>query len=237
MSPHHDLTGVRRPGLAAVALTATAGYVDAFVFLRVTRVFIANQSGNLIVGGMSAVGGKVGDVVLPFVSVLAYIAGAATAAALFDRPERQGRRRLLDTVAAVIVALVGAAVALAVAGEGHAAGPRSPVVIGVVAATALSMGAQATAVRRAGGVAVLTTASTGAITSLGVELGRHRGSLDPAARARATRLAAIVVAYVGGAAGGAALSVHTSLGPELLVVPCAVLVALMAHQLLGGPAS
>ena len=169
MSPDHDLTGVRRPGLAAVALTATAGYVDAFVFLRVTRVFIANQSGNLIVGGMSAVGGKVGDVVLPFVSVLAYIAGAATAAALFDRPERQGRRRLLDTVAAVIVALVGAAVALAVAGEGHAAGPRSPVVIGVVAATALSMGAQATAVRRAGGVAVLTTASTGAITSLGVE--------------------------------------------------------------------
>ena len=138
MSPDHDLTGVRRPGLAAVALTATAGYVDAFVFLRVTRVFIANQSGNLIVGGMSAVGGKVGDVVLPFVSVLAYIAGAATAAALFDRPERQGRRRLLDTVAAVVVALVGAAVALAVAGEGHAAGPRSPVVIGVVAATALS---------------------------------------------------------------------------------------------------
>ena len=82
-------------------LAAVAGYVDAYVFLRVTRVFIANQSGNLIVGGMSAVGGKVGDVVLPFVSVLAYIAGAAAAAALFDRPgatgpsapRRHGRRR------------------------------------------------------------------------------------------------------------------------------------------------
>ena len=121
--------------------------------------------------------------VLPFVSVLAYIAGAAAAAAAFDRPDRQGRRRLVDTVAAVIVTLAGAAAVLALAGEGRAAGPRTPLVVGVVAAAALSMGAQATAVRRTGGVAVLTTASTGAITSLGVELGRHRGQLDPAARA------------------------------------------------------
>ena len=231
MSPTHDLSGVRRPGVAAVALTAVAGYVDAFVFLRVTRVFIANQSGNLIVGGMSAAGGKVGDVVLPFVSVLAYIAGAAAAAAAFDRPDRQGRRRLVDTVAAVIVTLAGAALVLGLAGEGRAAGPRTPLVIGVVAAAALSMGAQATAVRRTGGVAVLTTASTGAITSLGVELGRHRGHLDPAARARSARLVAVVVAYVGGATAGAALSVHTGLGPELLLVPCLALGALLIAQL------
>ncbi len=234
MSPtNHDLTGVRRPGTSAVVLTAVAGFVDAYVFLRVTRVFIANQSGNLIVGGMSAAGGKVGDVVLPFVSVLAYIAGAAAAAALFDRPERQGRRRLVDTVAAVIVVLAVAGLALAIAGEGRAAGPRTPLVIAVVAATALAMGAQATAVRRSGGVAILTTASTGAITSLGVELGRHRGSLDPAARARAARLTAVVVGYVGGAAGGAALSLHTGLGPELLVVPCAVLAGLLVAQCAG----
>lgn len=232
MSPtHHDLTGVRRPGVSAVVLAAVAGYVDAYVFLRVTRVFIANQSGNLIVGGMSAVGGKVGDVVLPFVSVLAYIAGAAAAAALFDRPERQGRRRLIDTVAAVIVVLAGAALALALAGEGHHAGPRSPLVIGIVAAAALCMGAQATAIRRSGGVAILTTASTGAITSLGVELGRHRGSLDPAARARSARLVSVVVGYVGGAACGAALSLHTGLRPELLAVPCIALAGLLVAQL------
>jgi uncharacterized membrane protein YoaK (UPF0700 family) len=237
MSPHHDLTGVRRPGICAVVLTAVAGYVDAFVFLRVSEVFIANQSGNLIVGGMTAAGSDLGDISLPIASVIAYVVGAAAAAALFDRPSRQGRRRLIDTVAAVIVALAGAAAALAIAGEGHHAGGSSPLVLGVVAATALSMGAQATAVRRTGGVAVLTTASTGAITTLGVELGRHRGRLDPAARTRVSRLVAVVTAYVGGAAAGAALSLHTGLGPELLLVPCVALAGILVGQRGGAPSS
>jgi uncharacterized membrane protein YoaK (UPF0700 family) len=227
----HHLLGVRRPTASALVLAAVAGYVDAFVYLRVTDVFIANQSGNLILGGISAAGGEVGEVLLPFVSVMAYIAGAAAASAAFDRPDRQGRRRLVDTLAAVVVVLAGCTVALQLAGEGLAPAPRSPLVIGVVAAAAAAMGAQATAIRRAGGVSVLTTASTGAITSLGVELGRHRGSLDPAARARAGRLVALVSSYVGGAAAGAALSVHTVRGPELLAVPCLALAALWVAQL------
>lgn len=232
MSPaEHDLRGVRRPGIVAALLAGVAGYVDAYVYLRVSEVFIANQSGNLIVGGMSAAGGKVGDVVLPFVAVLAYIGGAAAAAALFDRPDRQGRRRLVDTLAAVIVVLAGSALALALAGEGLVAGPRTPLVVAIVAAASCSMGAQATAVRRSGGVAVLTTASTGAITSIGAELGRRRGRLDPAARDRIARLAAVVGGYVGGAALGAALAVHTARGPELLVVPCLVLAAIVVAHL------
>jgi uncharacterized membrane protein YoaK (UPF0700 family) len=226
----HHLLGVRRPTASALLLSAVAGYVDAYVFLRVSDVFIANQSGNLIVGGISAAGGEVGDVLLPFVSVLAYVLGAAAASAAFDRPDRSGRRRLTDTVAAVIVVLTGCAVALQLAGEGRAPAPRSALVAGVVAAAAAAMGAQATAIRRAGGVSVLTTASTGAITALGVELGRHRGSLDPAARARAGRLVALVLCYVGGAASGAALSVHTDRGPELLAVPCLALAALLIAQ-------
>jgi uncharacterized membrane protein YoaK (UPF0700 family) len=97
------------------------------------------------------------------------------------------------------------------------------------------MGALATAVRRAGGVAVLTTASTGAITSIGVELGRRRGRLDPAARTRIARLATVVGGYVGGAAGAAVLADHTSFGPELLVVPCLAMGLMLTAQL--GPSS
>jgi uncharacterized membrane protein YoaK (UPF0700 family) len=220
---------------AAVVLAAVAGYVDAFVFLRVAQVFIANQSGNLIVGGMAIGGSDVGDLVLPAVSVVAYIGGAALAAALFDRPSRQGRLRLFDTVSGVVAVLLGSWVALALAGEGHRVGPRTGLVVAIVATTALSMGALATAVRRAGGVAVLTTASTGAITSIGVELGRRRGRLDPAARTRIARLATVVGGYVGGAAGAALLADHTSFGPELLVVPCIAMGLMLAAQL--GPPS
>jgi uncharacterized membrane protein YoaK (UPF0700 family) len=220
---------------AAVVLAAVAGYVDAFVFLRVAQVFIANQSGNLIVGGMAIGGSDVGDLVLPAVSVVAYIGGAAVAAALFDRPSRQGRLRLFDTVSGVVAVLLGSWVALALAGEGRDVGPRTGLVVAIVATTALSMGALATAVRRAGGVAVLTTASTGAITSIGVELGRRRGRLDPAARTRIARLATVVGGYVGGAAGAALLADHTSFGPELLVVPCIAMGLMLAAQL--GPPS
>lgn len=235
MSADLDAAGVRRPLTAAVVLAGVAGYVDAFVFLRVAQVFIANQSGNLIVGGMAIGGSEVGDLVLPAVSVLAYIGGAALAAALFDRPSRQGRRRLFDTVAGVIVVLLAAWVGLAVAGEGRHVGPRTALVVTIVAATALSMGALATAVRRAGGVSVLTTASTGAITSIGVELGRHRGAIDPMARTRIVRTASVVGGYVGGAAGAALLADHTSFGPELLVLPCVAMGLMLASQL--GPPS
>ena len=230
-SDEQHLLGVRRPTASALVLAAVAGYVDAYVYLRVTEVFIANQSGNLILGGITAAGGEVGQVLLPFASVLAYVAGAAAAAAAFDRPDRQGRGRLVDTLVAVVVVLAGCAAALQWAGEGLTPSPRTALTTAVVAAAAAAMGAQATAIRRAGGVSVLTTASTGSITSLGVELGRHRGSMDPAARARAARLLALVLCYVGGAAGGAALSVHTARGPELLVVPCLALVALLVAQL------
>lgn len=235
MSADLDAAGVRRPLTAAVVLAAVAGYVDAFVFLRVAQVFIANQSGNLIVGGMAIGGSDVGDLVLPAVSVVAYIGGAALAAALFDRPSRQGRLRLFDTVSGVVVVLLSSWVALALAGEGREVGPRTGLVVAIVATTALSMGALATAVRRAGGVAVLTTASTGAITSIGVELGRRRGRLDPAARTRIARLATVVGGYVSGAAGAALLADHTSFGPELLVVPCVAMALMLASQL--GPSS
>lgn len=231
MSADLDAAGVRRPRTAAVVLAGVAGYVDAFVFLRVAQVFIANQSGNLIVGGMAIGGSDVGDLVLPATSVVAYIAGAALAAALFDRPAHQGRRRLFDTVSGVVVVLLLAGTALAIAGEGHRVGPRTALVVAVVAMTALSMGALATAVRRACGVAVLTTASTGAITSIGVELGRRRGGPDPAARTRIARLAAVVGGYVAGAAGAAALAERTSFGAELLVVPCVAMALMLAAQL------
>ncbi len=235
MSADLDAAGVRRPRTAAVVLAGVAGYVDAFVFLRVAEVFIANQSGNLIVGGMAIGGSDVGDLVLPATSVVAYIAGAALAAALFDRPSSQGRRRLLDTVSGVVVVLLAAGAGLAIAGEGRQVGPRTTLVVVIVAMTALSMGALATAVRRAGGVAVLTTASTGAITSIGVELGRRRGGPDPAARTRIARLAAVVGGYVAGAAGAAALADHTSFGPVLLVVPCVAMGLMLAAQLGGSP--
>lgn len=221
-APRAALTGRTAIGAAAV-LAAVAGYVDAFVYLRVAAVFVANQSGNLILGGIGVAGGEVGDVALLAAAVLSYVAGAAVATAAFGRSGANERHRAMGTLAAVIVVLGGCALALSLAGQGRVPSPRSALVLGVVCAAAAALGAQATLIRRAGDVSVLTTASTGSVTSIGVELGSGTILRDPRSRSRVLRLCAVVVAYVGGAVLGGALSVHTDRGPELLAGPCAVL--------------
>ena len=102
----------------------------------------------------------------------------------------------------------------------------------LAAAIAATMGAQGTAIRRVGRVDVLTTASTGSITSFGAELGRW--SSDPGASSRAGRLFAVTTSYVGGATFGALLATRTSVGAELLLGAAAVAAAVaVLHPRLG----
>ena len=231
-----DRTSIERGALiAACALTVAAGYVDAVVFLRIAEVFTANQSGNLILGGVAAGGGRAGDVLLPAVSVGAYVAGAAAATWLVHRSGDERQHRLSSTSAFVAVALTAVAVVAAATGTGDERGPRTALVVALVVAIAAAMGAQGTAIRRVGGVPVLTTASTGSITSFGTELGRW--SRDPGASSRAWRLFAVTACYVGGATLGALLATRTSAGAELLLGAAAVAaaVALLHPRLTDDP--
>lgn len=223
---------MHRPLVVAAVLATVSGYVDAYVFLCVAEVFIANQSGNLIIAGMTMGGSDVRDLVLTATSLVAYTAGAAVAAALFHRPDRWQRRRLIDTSLTTLGVLAAATAILAISGHGVEPERRSPAIVIVVGACAMAMGAQATAVRRAGGIPVLVTAGTGAITSIGVELGRSRGRLEPAAREKAARMAAIIVTYVAGAALAALVVEHLVAGPLLLLAPCVVLAGIVGSQML-----
>jgi uncharacterized membrane protein YoaK (UPF0700 family) len=226
-----DSSALRHPAVLALGLLLVAGYVDAFVFLRVAEVFTANQSGNLVVAGI-ALGSHPGEgTVLPLVAVTAYVLGAGLSVALFDGHDG-GRRRIVGVLATLIGVLVGLILLLESADMGHRRGGVRWVVYLTVALAALAMGSQATAVRQVGAVPVLTTAGSGAVTNLGVSLARlgPRGARQEA-RTAAGLLALTTSAYVGGAALGALACTRTELGPPLLVVPIAVLVAMMALPL------
>jgi len=236
-----DTAGIGAVATVAAVLSAVGGYVDAVVYLRVARVFIANQSGNLILEGIALGERRWADAVLPIASIAGFVVGAAIVVALADRrpddPE-SGRRRVRGVLAAETLLLLALAGVLWVAGLGRSVGPVGPVVGLVVGWAAGAMGAQAVAVRRARGLPVLTTAGSGALTDLGVALGR---SADAAERrlvpAVVRTIGTVVVFYVAGATAGALLASATSLGPELLVVPAVVVFCLLVVERLADPSS
>ncbi len=153
----------------ALALTATAGGVDAIGWLTLGHVFSAHMSGNTV-GMMShaAFGewreaGRAAFVIVAFISGL--VIGAGTAAASRRMRFRIGFSLALAIEAAMLLALL-------LMGE-HASGKGGVVPLrpagtyyALVALAAGSMGVQSATLRRVGGSRVHTTFVTGALARL-----------------------------------------------------------------------
>ena len=197
----------RSPQIAtAYVLTAVAGCVDAIAYTRISGVFPANQSGNLILLGLVA-GGAPGTPMARTAAAIAAFALGVMAAARSSGRLGRGRDPGL---------LVGA---LPVDGAPStvdgARGILALVVLG------LAMGVQTEVIGRVVGVGVSTTFETGALTRLAEQLGRP-GATDT----RVVLVLALGVAtYVAGAAAGASIAAHWSLP---LTVPVAALAGLVA---------
>lgn len=188
-------------GVAAV-LAAVAGCVDAVYFGRVAEVFPANQSGNAVLLGIG-IGRASGAMVWPpAVSILGFGVGVAAATVLRRRVAQQWRAllllgleiALLVPLAIVLAGTTGDAVVLT--------GPESGVLL---VSTAIAMGLQTEVIGRVAGVQVATTYQSGTIARLAESAG-HRapaGSDDQVAPSGLVTLAAVLAAYVAGAALGA----------------------------------
>ncbi len=224
---------VVHPELMAVLLAAVSGFVDAFIYLRVYRVFTANQSGNLVLAGMAVGRGQWRDAIVSALSIAAYIGGAAVVIAAFDRNRESGRRRLRAALVTEVVVLVVLILVGTVFGRGTLVSHvvDLPVLL-MVATTGAAMGIQGVALRRVNGVSVLTTGGTGNVTSIGERLGRvGTETADRGDELALGIIASVVGAYVAGATGGALVSRISGVGPVLLLIPVAVLAAMMVLQL------
>lgn len=232
-----DTARVGSPRLLALGLCAVSGYLDAFVFLRVAPVFASNQSGNMVLAGIAIGSGRWENVTAPLVSILAYLLGAASAVALLDRDDG-GRRRVSGVLVLQIAGLGGLLLAMELTGTGRHVGALALLQLAIVGVSAMMMGAHATSVRSLNGMAVLTTAGTGAETSVGIALGRLG---DPAARravaAVVMTVGGTVMTYLVGAALGALLCHGTDLGPVLVVVPLPLLGLMLVRALRPPPGS
>jgi uncharacterized membrane protein YoaK (UPF0700 family) len=215
----------RRDGEAAVdphtvrallALTLTAGMIDAIAFLGLEQVFAANMTGNLIVLGLAIAGAPALSVGGPLAALAAFLLGAA-ASGRFDRRAESRQRRLLRMVR--IEALAIALAALVAIGFEPGDEVRRFAIIALLAG---AMGARNETVRRVNVPELRTTVQTLAIAGFAAHEAEGR------VREWGDRLRLLgIVAMLSGAVLSALLVLEADLAWALLAVCAAEVVTLL----------
>jgi uncharacterized membrane protein YoaK (UPF0700 family) len=157
-----------------VGLTVVTGLVDAFSYLRLGQVFVANMTGNVVFLGFALAG--VGDisVVASLFAVLAFALGAAVGGRwAAGRVMHRGHLLAAATSVQSGLVLVASAIASASGAQG------STVRLTLIGLLALAMGCQNAVVRRLAvrdlTTTVLTLTMTGLVADTTPPLVRARG--------------------------------------------------------------
>jgi uncharacterized membrane protein YoaK (UPF0700 family) len=191
-----------------VALTAVTGLIDAFSYLVLGHVFVANQTGNIVFLAF-ALAGVSGFSVTASVAAVGCFALGALAAGRLGR-HLAGRPDLLLGVTAGIEALI---VAEAVTMTALSPTPMpSGLRYALIVVLALTMGAQNATARKLAIADLTTTVLTLTITGLAAD-----SPLAGATGARAARRLISVVAMFLGALAGALFVLHVQIVYPLVV--------------------
>jgi uncharacterized membrane protein YoaK (UPF0700 family) len=201
-----------------LALTWTAGSVDAISYLGLGHVFTAMMTGNTVLLGLALAQGEVWAVLRSIIALVGFAAGAAVSALVV---ERGGEREVWPPAVTRALALEGAVLLLfsvvwALSGPGRGEGTVRILIV----LSGGAMGIQAAAVRRLGVPGIATTYITGTLTSLMVDVvGWFRAGVQAAAvdatpavnwERRVGLLATVFVVYGLGALAGAVLQARAS---------------------------
>ncbi len=214
----------RRRDLLLVTLALTTGATDATAFERLGHVFASVITGNLVLIGVSAVSGDGTATLLAGTALAAYAFGVVLGA---PRRPGSGDAPAVWPRSATLV-LAGEAVALivfAIGWELAPAHPRTETQALLIAAAAVAMGMQSTAIRRLGQMS--TTYLTSTLTGLVESLARMRW---PAGQGRS--LGILLAALAGAAAGTELVASAREWLPALQLIPLGFVIA-SARRLAG----
>ncbi len=212
-----------------LSMTVVTGLVDAFSYLTLGHVFVANVTGNIVFLGFALAGAPGFSIGASLTAVAAFAAGALVGGRLGAR-HRDHRGRLHSSAAAVQAVFLAAAVILAaVSGNPVTSAFRYP----LIAVLALSMGIQNAAARKLAVPDLTTTVLTLTITGIAADSTLAGGPGSRSGR-RLTAVAAMLV----GALAGAALVLHARIYYPLLIALVTILAGAVATYQLGksGPA-
>jgi uncharacterized membrane protein YoaK (UPF0700 family) len=203
-----------------LALTASAGVLDATTILALGHVFVAVITGNIVFLGLAAVGASGFSAVNAAVAIGGFLVGVL----IGDRACRAARTHrglALRNVLGVKVVLAAAATPAVFLVDGA---PTGGVLYAVLALLAMSMGAQLAAIRFLKVPDLLTVVLT--LTVTGVLTERGRGWKDPTMLRRCLAVAAFAL----GVLSGSVLALYVAVGAALsLGLGIIVAVAIAAH--------
>ena len=200
-----------------IAWTFVTGLVDAFSYLVLGRVFVANMTGNVVFLGF-ALGGAPDFSILDSLIALVSFALGALAGGRLGSVLRDHRGKHVSAAATIQAALLaGSVVVAAISGPAIAAGYH----LALIVLLAIAMGIQNATARKLGVPDLTTTVLTLTITGIAAD-SRIAGGNGAFAGRRLVALGAMLA----GALVGAALVLHVSVASPLVVA--LILAALIA---------
>ena len=206
-----------------LSMTVVTGLVDAFSYLTLGHVFVANMTGNIVFLGFALAGAPGFSISASLTALVAFAAGAFGGGRLISRyPDHRGR--LHSSAAAGQAVLLAAAVILAsVSGLPVTAGFRYP----LIALLGASMGLQNAAARKIAVPDLTTTVLTLTITGIAADSSAAGGSGSHSGR----RLAAIAAMLVGALIGTALVLTGQIFYPLLIALVIILAGAVTTYQL------
>jgi uncharacterized membrane protein YoaK (UPF0700 family) len=207
-----------------ISMTLVTGLVDAFSYLILGHVFVANMTGNVVFLGFALAGAPGFSIAASLVALAAFALGALAGGRLGAR-YRDHRGRLHSSAAAIQAVFLAASVILAVLCGSPVAGGYRYALIVVLGA---SMGIQNAAARKIAVPDLTTTVLTLTITGIAADGALAGGTGSKAGR----RLVAIATMLIG-ALIGAALVIHSQIYYPLVIALIAITVGAATTFVLG----
>ncbi|MGA2431917.1 MAG: YoaK family protein [Acidimicrobiales bacterium] len=224
-SPRRNVRHGPLPSLLVV-MTVVTGLVDAFSYLVLGHVFVANMTGNVVFLGFALAGAPGFSITASLAAVAAFVLGAGIGGRLYANG-RAHRATLLYRASAIqaVFLLVGMVLALGVTFPAN--GGYRYALIGVMG---VAMGIQNATARKLAVPDLTTTVLTLTITGMVADV----GDVQSVGVANTRRLIAVLSMFVGGLVG-AILVLHSALFSPLLIAAVAIAaVALVAFLSSGG---
>lgn len=199
--------------LLLVLMTIVTGLVDAFSYLVLGHVFVANMTGNVVFLGFALAGARGFSIPASLVALTAFGLGALGSGRLGSAVGRRRGILLSATAALQAVFLAAAVVMAALAPSPLSAGYR----YGLIVVLGISMGMQNATARRLAVPDLTTTVLTLTIVGIAADSGFAGGDGSKAGR----RLISVTAMLVG-AFAGAMLIVHVQVVYPLVIALVAV---------------
>jgi uncharacterized membrane protein YoaK (UPF0700 family) len=207
-----------------VAMTLVTGLVDAFSYLVLGHVFVANMTGNVVFLAF-ALAGAGGFSIPASVAALGSFGVGALLGGFVGSRLSQHRGRLLSTAAIVQAALLAVSVVLAEVSDVPMA---TPFRYSLIVALALSMGIQNAAARQLAVPDLTTTVLTLTVTGIAADSVMAGGKGSKTGR----RLIAVAAMLVG-ALIGALLVIHVAVADPLIIALVVVASVAVATRIAG----